>query len=258
MNLNLNNQLFIVGGASSGLGRAVAEALLNEGAKIIAIARGQEKLLTLQKQFPKQVTPLIADITKEETVAKILALLSGKKLHGLLVNAGGPPAMTVLETKPADWDSAYQTVLRWKVILVQALVPVMMENQYGRILFVESASVKQPIENLVLSNAFRLAVIGFMKTFSQEVATAGITLNALAPGYHDTAALERLINKKSAQTGLAKEEAKQVFIKDTKVGFLGTPEDFASLASWLLSANSRYITGQTISVDGGVIKGIMG
>jgi 3-oxoacyl-[acyl-carrier protein] reductase len=114
------------------------------------------------------------------------------------------------------------------------------------------------MENLVLSNAFRLAVVGFLKTLSQEIASDGVTLNALAPGFHDTAALDRLVNKKIQQRGINREQAMKEYTRSIPVGFLGAPEDFASLAIWMLSENSRFVTGQTISVDGGVVKGVMG
>ena len=258
MKMNMLGQLFVVGGASSGLGRAITSAVLKEGGQVIAVARGEEKLRELTVEFPGQVEVLAADITEEQAVEQIIRKLAGRQLHGLVVNAGGPPALTVIESKLSDWDAAYRSVLRWKVDLVTSLLPIMRNENYGRILFVESASVKQPMPNLVLSNAFRLAAVGFLKTLSQEVAREGITLNALAPGFHDTAALNRLVNKKVEQRSISADEAKQEFIKDTPVGLLGSPDDFASLALWLLSAQSRFVTGQTISVDGGVIKGTMG
>ena len=134
----------------------------------------------------------------------------------------------------------------------------MKANHYGRIVYIESSSVKQPLENLVLSNSLRLAVVGFAKTLSQEIAQTGITLNVMAPGSHDTPAIERIFAKKAAQTGLSPAETRQQGIQQIPVGALGQPEDFASLAAWLLSPSSRYITGQTITVDGGMVKSIFG
>lgn len=258
MDLALANQLFIIGGATSGFGKAVAEALLNEEANIIAVARTEEKLHALQSAHPYKVEIVCGDITQSETIKNLLALVGDRQIHGALINAGGPPAMTVMETTLADWDNAYQSVLRWKVALVQGLIPSMKNYQYGRLLFIESASVKQPVENLVLSNSLRLAVVGFVKTLSQEIAHEGITLNVLAPGYHATAAMNRLFKKKTEADKITMEEAMLHFINQTDVGFLGAAEDFASLAAWLLSPHSRYLTGQTISVDGGMIKGVMG
>jgi 3-oxoacyl-[acyl-carrier protein] reductase len=134
----------------------------------------------------------------------------------------------------------------------------MVKNEYGRILFIESATVKQPLENLVLSNSLRAAVVGMVKTLSQEIASTGVTLNVMAPGSHNTPAIDRIYKKKSEQTGLPFEQVRAMAIQQIPVGFLGEAADFASLAAWLLSPYSRFITGQTISVDGGAVRGIMG
>ncbi len=258
MNLKISGQLFIIGGATSGFGRAVTGSLAGENAIIIAIARGSEALQELQKKYPGNVEILCADIMHPDTKEQLLTTINGRQVHGVLVNAGGPPAKTASEATLEDWDIAYKTVLRWKIDMMQTLVPGMIGSNYGRIVFVESASVKQPMENLVLSNSMRLAVVGYIKTLSQEISKYGITINVLAPGYHVTAAMDRLLKKKTEQTGLTEEDVVSQYINQTSVGFLGAPEDFASLATWLLSPHSRYITGQTISVDGGVVKGTIG
>lgn len=258
MDLQLKNQLFVVGGATSGFGKAVAEALINEGANIIAVARGSEKLEALKKTAEKKVEIIGGDITESATIQKLLETIGNRQLHGVLINAGGPPAKTVLETTLEDWDAAYKSILRWKVELTQKLVPAMIKANYGRFVYIESASVKQPMENLVLSNSLRVAVVGMVKTLSQEIAQHGITLNVLAPGFHATPAMDRLFKKKSEQAGISEAAAKELYIRQTKTGALGEADDFASLAVWLLSPASKYITGQTITVDGGVVKGVFG
>src|SRR5690348_8697034 len=145
MDLGIKDHFFIVGGATSGFGKAVAVALLNEGARILALARREDLLQALQNDFPNQVETLATDITSPEAIPAIVQKLGAKQLHGALINAGGPPAKTVLETTMEDWDNAYRTVLRWKVDLVKQLVPRMQDKNYGRLLFIESASVKEPI-----------------------------------------------------------------------------------------------------------------
>ncbi len=258
MDLGIKNHLFIVSGATSGLGKAVAEVLLAEGATILAVARGEEKLLELQATAPARVETVTGDISQSAVIEKVLAKIGDRQLHGVLVNAGGPPAKTVLETTLEDWDTAYASLLRWKVEFVQAVVPKMIAAHYGRIVFVESSSIKEPMQNLVLSTSLRLAVVGFAKTFSQEIAPTGVTLNILAPGAHDSPAIRRIHAKRSEQTGLPVEEIRKQGIASIPVGALGDPADFASLATWLLSPVSRYITGQTISVDGGGLHTIFG
>jgi 3-oxoacyl-[acyl-carrier protein] reductase len=187
---------------------------------------------------------------------EILLKLKGRKVGGVLINGGGPPAKMIMETTPEDWDDAYQKLLRWKVPFVQALIPSMKETGYGRILFLESQSVKQPIENLVLSNSLRMAVVGFAKTLSKEMAGTGITVNVIGPGSHDTAAIERLYKKKSEQTGLSTDEVRAAAIRAIPAGALGQADDFAQLAVWLLSPASRYVTGQVYLVDGGSSGGV--
>ena len=257
MDLQINQQLFLVGGATSGFGKAIAEALVKEGANIIAVARDGEKLKALQASSSNQIEIIAGDISDSTVISTIIKTIGNRKLHGMVVNAGGPPAKTVLETTLDDWDTAYKSILRWKVEITQALVPAMMAKKYGRILYVESASVKQPLENLVLSNSLRVAVVGMVKTLSQEIAKSGVTLNILGPGSHNTPAINRIYKKKSEQTGLSFEEVKKSAIQQIPVGALGEADDFASLAFWLLSPMSRYITGETITVDGGSVKSML-
>ena len=250
--------MYIVCGASSGFGNAVAKSLLDAGFSVIAVARNEDTLQNLQKEYSGQVEYVAGDLTEPSTLRRIVEKSDKAFLNGIFLNSGGPPAKSIEETAMEDWDDAYSSLMRWKVDLTKLLLPKFKEQQYGRILFLESASVKQPIENLVLSTSMRLAVVGYAKTLSEEMAHKGITVNILAPGYHDTRALNRLLEKKSKNENISLEEAKERMKKQTKVGFIGDPVKLASLAKWLLSEESEYITGQTISVDGGVIKGIHG
>lgn len=258
MDLQIKDQLFVVTGSSSGFGRSIAEVLLAEGAHVMVNARGEEKLLELANSHQDKVEILQGDITTDAVISKLLRMLDGRIISGIVINAGGPPAKSFMNCVMEDWDQAYQNLLRWKVKLTKELLPVFIGQKYGRIIFIESASVKQPIENLILSTSLRLAVVGFVKTLSREVAEHGITLNVLAPGYHSTAAMQRLFEAKSLLLGISPGDARKEFEKETATGKLGDPKDFASLAVWLLSPHSSFITGQTISVDGGLIKGIMG
>jgi 3-oxoacyl-[acyl-carrier protein] reductase len=257
MNLNLGKKLFVVSGASSGFGKAIAFALAAEGAKVIAVARGVEKLEALQDDCPTiEILPL--DITLPESLDTLKESVGDRKLTGIVVNAGGPPAKAFLETRMDDWDEAFRSLLRWKVDLTRTFLPIFEKNAYGRYLFIESVSVKQPVPNLVLSTSLRLAVCGFVKTFSDEIARKGITANVLAPGFHMTPALERVIRKNSEDQGLSFDSALEKMLESVPTGKIGQLEDFASLAVWLLSPFSAYITGQTISVEGGSVRGTMG
>lgn len=257
MDLGLRNRNFIVTGATAGLGNAVLRTLTNEGAFVFGIARSADDVARINEKY-ERVQLIAGDISKEENVDKLLQCLQDKEIHGVFVNAGGPPARAFLETKIEDWDAAYLSLLRWKIDLVQKLLPKFLQQRHGRILFSESSTVKQPLQNLVLSNSIRLAVVGMAKTLSEEIADKGITVNVIAPGFHDTQAMQRLFVKKSETANISIEEAKEAFKLQTRTGELGNTDDFASLAAWLLSSKSRYITGQTFSVDGGLVKGVFG
>ena len=258
MDFQVKDRLFAVTGATSGFGAAIAHALLLEGASLIVNARQPEGLEKLQQQYGSRVEILQGDITTDAVIADMFRKIGSRLLDGMVINAGGPPAKSFAETQMSDWDAAYASILRWKVKITHELLDKMGPQQYGRIVYIESAAVKQPIENLVLSNSMRLAVVGFVKTLSQEIAHMGITANVLAPGYHATPAMERLFEKKSMLLGISPNEAQTLFEKESLTGKLGDPADLASLALWLLSPHAAFITGQTISVDGGLIKGTMG
>ncbi|MDP2424248.1 MAG: SDR family oxidoreductase [Bacteroidales bacterium] len=258
MDIQLANRFFVVCGAGSGFGKAIALRLVSEGAHVLAIARGAESLRQLQSVVPDAIEALAGDLTDISFHEQIVHALNGRVPDGLVVNAGGPPAKSFIETHIRDWDEAYKNLVRWKIALVKQILPGMQQRSYGRILFIESMSVKQPVENLVLSNSLRLAVVGMAKTLSLEVGSQGITVNVMAPGYHDTPAMGRLFAKKSEQKGISLKEARLVFEKELLTGHMGDPSEFAMLAAWLLSSTSGYINGQTFSVDGGLIRFVFG
>jgi 3-oxoacyl-[acyl-carrier protein] reductase len=197
-------------------------------------------------------------LTDDETHNKIESAIGNDQLHGVVINSGGPPALSPLETAIYDWDQAYENVMRWKIELALRLVSYFTSKDYGRILFVESQSVKQPIPSLVLSNSFRAAIVGFAKSLSREIADQGVTVNVLAPGSHDTPAIERVINKAADESDKSPEEVREEMEQSVPVGRFGKAEEIASLAGWILSPHASYVTGQTISHDGGNIKGLFG
>ena len=254
MDLHVKGQSFLVCGATSGFGKGTATALMDEGAKVIGVARSNDKLLEMKNTYGEQFIPLQGDITQSEAIDNAVKYASKNKISGALVNAGGPPAKGFEETEISDWDDAYRSLLRWKVEFTQKLLPVFKENRYGRLVYIESSSVKQPIENLVLSTSLRLAVVGMMKTLSQEVAGQNITFNVIAPGSHATPAIERLIKKKSEVLGITYAEARAAWIDNIPAKQLGNPDHLGSLAAWLLSPLAEYVTGQVYALEGGNVK----
>ncbi len=165
--------------------------------------------------------------------------------------------MKFVETKLKDWDNAYNSILRWKIELTQEFLPRFINQKFGRFVYIESSAVKQPLENLVLSTSLRLSVVGAVKTLSQELPDKGVTFNIMAPGYHYTPAVERLIDKKAKDERISKSKAQKILEEKIPMHKTGDVNKFASLATWLLSPQSEYITGQVYALDGGVLKGTL-
>jgi len=258
MDLRIENQWFVVCGAGSGFGRSIAEQLIQEGAKVIAIARTKSVLDDFSRVAKDNLVTLCGDITQVDTQLRLMEICSTHTISGIVINAGGPPAKSFLETDIDDWDGGWHSLVRCKLMITMRFLPLFRKQQYGRLLFIESVSVKQRVENLALSNSLRLAVVGFAKTLSGEVAKENITVNVMAPGYHNTAAMQRLFQKMSSSQGITLSEAKDHFEKLIPVGRMGEAQEFAGLAAWLLSPLAAYVTGQTISHDGGSVMGTFG
>lgn len=248
---------FIVTGASSGFGAAIARRLLTGGATVVAVARREEKLRELYGENPKAEF-LTGDVTDPATLNAVKKVVSNGSFHGLVLNAGGPPTGTPLETTMNQWDEAWQNVMRWKIDWALQLTPLLRKNGYGRLLLIESKSVKEPIPELVLSNALRAGVVGFAKSLASEVAPDGVTVNVIAPGSHNTPAIERVIRKRSETLSISEEEVRKQMEASIPVRRMGEADELASLACWLLSTESSYVTGQTWSHDGGAISSLFG
>ncbi|MDA3892730.1 MAG: SDR family oxidoreductase [Salinivirgaceae bacterium] len=254
MDLRIKNQTFLICGATSGFGKSTAIALINEGAKVVGVARNERRLLAMEKKYVGKFIPLKGDIHTSTTIDQAYELALKHNISGVLINAGGPPAMSFDETKLENWDEAYRTLLRWKVELTQKLLPHFKSQNYGRFIYIESSSVKQPIENLVLSTSLRLSVVGMVKTLSQEISDQHINFNIIAPGSHATPAIERLIKNKSEMAGISYEQAKDEWIKNIPMKKMGNPDYLGAMAAWLLSPLAEFITGQIYSLEGGSVK----
>ncbi len=242
---------YLITGASSGLGYEIAKSLLEQGFNTILVARRLNILKDLEKKYPKQATSLSLDLTNVESINKLINIIP-PSLMGVFINAGGPPANSFKETNIKEWDNAYTLLVRWKIELLQKLLPIFIKNNFGRVVFSESNSVTTPIENLVLSNSLRMVTIGLMKSLVIEYSKYNITFNTLAPGYHETEALERIYKKMMVEKEITKEAAKQSVVDKIPLKKLGKVSDYASFACWLLTKQSDYITGQVINIDGGV------
>lgn len=257
----LEGKVAVVTAASRGLGKAIALRFAQEGADLVIASRSQDAIeataTEIRQQTGAKVIALAANVSQKEDIDRIVeAVTIGFGTVDILVNnAGGPPAGTFLDFDDQAWESAFELNLLSVVRLTRALLPIMMDKRYGRIINVTSSGIKQPVPNLVLSNSIRAAVNGLTKSLSQEVASYGVLVNTLAPGRIDTDRVRELDEINSAKQGITMEMAKENWSKQIPVGRYGEPAEFANVALFLASEESSYVTGQIYLVDGGLVKG---
>lgn len=263
MNLGLKDKVALVAASSAGLGRAVAEELAAEGASLVLCARGSEALNVTRDQIAKATGAVVvavqADLTKTEDVARVYA--EGMEKFGridiLVTNNGGPPTGQFESLTQAQWEAATRLTLYSAIDLTRHVLPGMKERRWGRILNITSIAVKQPVENLMLSNSLRAALTGFARTLSTEVASLGITVNNIMPGYTRTERLEELAQMLAEKEGISRAAFAQRWEEEIPIGRLGEPREFAALAAFLVSERASYITGQSVAVDGGWIRSLL-
>ena len=263
MDLGLQNKVAFVAAASRGLGRAVAEELAQEGASLILCARNSASLdetcETIRQRTGAAVLGIAADLTVAANIEKAVA--AGLERFGridiLVTNVGGPPAAVFADVSRRMWEEATQQLLMSVVDLTRLVLPGMKERRWGRILNITSIAVKQPVQNLILSNSMRAAVTGMARTLANEVAPYNITVNNLLPGYTRTERVEQLAQSIATREGITPAEAQARWEADIPMRRLGEPREFAALAAFLASERASYITGSSIAVDGGWIRSLV-
>lgn len=263
MDLGLKNKIALVAAASRGLGRAVAEELAAEGSSLIICARKAETIERVAGEIREttgaQVLGVAADVARPDDITKLVK--AGIERYGridiLVTNTGGPPAGPFGSFALEDWEAATRLLLFSAVELGRQVLPGMKERGWGRILNVTSIAVKQPVDNLILSNSLRAAVTGFARTLANEVASFGITVNNIMPGYTRTERVEELARMMSEKEGITPGEFIARWEREIPMRRLGEPREFAALAAFLVSERASYITGTSIPVDGGWIRAIM-
>jgi len=262
MDLGLRGRVAAVAAASEGIGKAIAHELAAEGAKVSICARREDRLRTSASEIRAatggEVHASVADVSKEDDAVRFIAETAHHlgRLDVLVVNAGGPPSGTFETLDDASWDAAYDLTLKSAVHLIRASIPHMKARSWGRILAITSISVKQPIDQLLLSNAFRMAVVGLVKTLARELAPHGILVNAVAPGHVATERSVELMQVRARAAGRSIEEARAATVREIPLGRLGTAAEVAGLAAFLASERAGYITGAVIQVDGGLYRGV--
>ncbi|MHB8906790.1 MAG: SDR family oxidoreductase [Melioribacteraceae bacterium] len=260
MDLQLKGKTVLVTASSSGIGRKTAELFIKEGCKVAICSHNKENLLktALEIKTSYGVEPLwdLCDINEpqdiEDTVGVVRKNLGDIDI--LVNNCGGPVPGFFEDLYDESWENAFGQVLMSAVRFTRLVLPGMKAKNMGRIINITSLSVKQPVDNLILSNSFRSAVTAFAKTLSNQVGKYNITVNNVAPGYTLTARLHELAENRAKIANTTPEKILESMSNDVPVKRLASPEEVASLIVYLASEQAGYINGQTIAVDGGVIR----
>jgi 3-oxoacyl-[acyl-carrier protein] reductase len=262
MDLGIRNKVALVTASSSGLGKAAALQLSREGAKVAICARNEEKLFKARDVIVGETDGVVkaysADVTKEDQIKSLVESTAADlgPIDILVCNAGGPPPGLWDDFGPGDYREAVELNLMSTIHLCYEVVQPMKEKKWGRIICIVSISAKQPIKNLILSNTARAGVLGFAKSFSDQIAPFGITVNSVCPGYTMTERVENLA-KSFAESGKGTvEDFYRKAEAEIPMGRIGTVEEFAQTVAFLASEGAGYITGTAIQIDGGYIKGL--
>ncbi len=259
MDLGLAGRVALVTAASKGMGKASAMGLAAEGARVVMCARTESDLKTAAEEIrartKAEVLAVPADVTKKDDVTALVdrAVKTFGHVDILVANAGGPPRGYFEDMTDEQWQGAFDVSLLSVVRLVRGVLPSMKARRWGRILTIQSVSVKQPIPELLLSNAVRPGVAGMMKTLAGQLGKDGITVNTVCPGKIMT---DRFLGGQKI-SGLSREDYLARAVEDVPVRRIGTPEEFANVIVFLASERASYVTGVAVQVDGGLVRGLL-
>lgn len=256
MDFGIRGRTALVCGASAGIGAAVALALAAEGVGLALCARDVQRLEMVAAQArgrgASSARPFSLDLADPASIDSTLASVKAEfgEVDIAVLNGGGPRAGRFSEMSMDEWDRAYRLLLRSMLLVLERVVPPMRKRGWGRIVALTSSSVKQPIDTLVLSNTFRTALVAALRTLATEVASDGVTVNCIATGRIETDRLRTLYGNDEQKLHEA--------AREVPIGRIATPDEFAPMVAFLCSEPARYVTGQTISVDGGLVRGLFG
>src|SRR5882672_5362368 len=263
MDFGLKDRIALVAAASKGIGFAAARELAREGARVFLCsrdeARASEAAQKIHEETGASVAGVGADVTDDEAAQRFVSLARERagRIDILVTNAGGPPAATFADAQLETFRKAFELNALSAIRLAKLVLPGMQAQRWGRIINITSVSAKQPIDGLLFSNTVRAALTGWAKTVSNEVAADNVTVNNVAPGYTLTERQDDLATARSAALGKTKEEMIALWASESPVRRIGKPEEIAAAVAFLASECASYITGVTLQVDGGWIKGLL-
>jgi len=259
MDLMLADKVALVTAASRGLGKAAALELSREGVRIAMASRSEsifEAAMHIQDETGNPVFAMQADLTKPGDIDSLVARTQSSygKLDILVINAGGPPPGGFLDLTPEAWEQAIQLTIMSAVRLCYSAIPIMLEQGSGSIVATQSFSVRQPVENLILSNALRLAVIGLMKTLADEFGPQGIRVNSINPGWTKTGRVTQLLANRAEAHSSTPEEEEAAISDAIPLQRMASVEEYGRAIAWLASPAASYIHGHALMVDGGLTR----
>jgi 3-oxoacyl-[acyl-carrier protein] reductase len=263
MDLGLSGKVAIVGGASKGLGRACAQVLAEEGAKIALCSRSQVELEKAAQEMRDttgaDVLAVAGDLDRPETIRDLVAATVGRfgRLDVLVNNSGGPPLARAVSATEEQWATAVQRSLLFFARMSREAIPHLKKAGGGRIINILASTVYQPIPNLALSGATRMGVVAFAKSLADEVGRDGILVNNVCPGSILTERMLSNVTNRAKELGIPVERALEQRAGETAVGRIGEPREMAYLVAFLASSRSSYITGTTMLVDGGLVRSVL-
>jgi 3-oxoacyl-[acyl-carrier protein] reductase len=263
MDLRLAGKAALVTASSQGIGKACARELAEAGADLMICARGEEALGATRDEIAdatgRKVAAVRADLTSKEEIDALIASAVRElgRVDVLVTNAGGPPSGPFMGFSDAPWEQAFTLNLMSVVRLNRAVVPIMREAGGGSIVNLTSVSVKEPLKGLVLSNAIRAAVVGLSKTLANELGPDNIRVNVVCPGFTATDRMTELITARAGREGKTYDEVADGLYASVPLGTFGEPADVARMVAFLASEAAKYVTGVTVQVDGGFVKGLL-
>lgn len=263
MDLGIKGKTALVVAASKGMGKASAMGLAAEGARVVMCARGEAALKEaageVKQKTGAEVVALAADASRAADISRVVA--EANRAFGgvdiLVANVGGPPPGPFEQMTDDQWKAAFEQVHLSTVRFIREVLPHMKQARWGRILAIQSSSVKQPVEGLVLSNGIRPGIAGLFKTLAGDLAPHGITVNLVLPGRIMTDRFKEHQTDRAKRSGITFDKQVELSSADIPMGRIGTPEEFAAMVVFLASARASYVTGTAVQVDGGLIRSVV-